>query len=160
MADITVNLDNLKDSEREQLLALIEKANAPQSNLWKPKIGEKYYVVTGLGRIEDYTWNDSGSDNRGYNIGNCLRTVEEAEFEVERRKVLHELRVLANGFNRNTARKWYALFYRTTDNVVKVSDYYSTVVGNGIYFGSKEDAQKAIDTIGVTRLKKYYFGIE
>ena len=71
MDNITVNMENLSEEERASLVALIEKANKPQSKVWKPKEGDAYFFV----------WSD------GTVIGDCFRTKEEAEEKVKELKV-------------------------------------------------------------------------
>ena len=51
MDEIKVNLENLTDAEREQLLSIIEKANKPKNKVWKPKYGEYYWYINEFGYI-------------------------------------------------------------------------------------------------------------
>lgn len=46
---------------------------------WKPKIGEKYWVIVPDGDISEYAWLDSLGGHSNYKLGNCYRTREEAE---------------------------------------------------------------------------------
>lgn len=164
MADntnITVNMENLNDTERAQLLALIEKANKPKDGVWKPEQKEAYYYIQYSTSDIIPSKNDNMYlDNDRFAIGNYFRTKKEAEFAVERLKVMEELRVLANGFKPGTTNIWYSVCYSANEKKIMVNEYWSTIVGSRIYFPSREAAQNAIDTIGADRLKKYYFCIE
>ena len=43
---ITVNLNNLTDKEREQLLKLVSKSHTEKkSKVWKPNEGDTYYLI-------------------------------------------------------------------------------------------------------------------
>ena len=89
-------------------------------------------------------------------------TKEEAEFEVERRKI--ETEMIRLGGRRE--------FKNGENNYHIVCDFdthYSIVVFNNkvdgfapmtIYFDSAKECRNAIETIGEDRLRKYIFGVE
>lgn len=157
--NITVNLENLNTEEREMLLALIEKANKPQSKLWKPKTNETYYSIHCDGDIHEFTNWDKDSTDKTFAIGNCFRTREEAEFAVERLKVIQELREFAESNPMSPYDSKWCLYYNTEKDIVSFCYNYHTLYSD-IYFTSKKNALKAIETVGADRIKKYYFGIK
>lgn len=56
---------------------------------WKPKVGEKYYIVgTITCGVNYYIWDDEETDRGFYKIGNCFKTREEAERALEMVKEL------------------------------------------------------------------------
>ena len=93
--NITVNMENLSQDERELLLGLNEKANNKESKVWKPGLEEGYYCINKLGRVQYYISDDDKADEILYEIGNCFKTKEEAEFALERQKVIIELKRFA-----------------------------------------------------------------
>ncbi len=93
--NITVNMENLSQEERSTLLSLIEKANKPKNKVWKPEKDETYYYLYSYGKIEEDTWDNANEDRIRYAIGNCFKTKEEAEFALERQKVITELKRFA-----------------------------------------------------------------
>ena len=84
---INVNLLNLSEEEREQLMSLIKKANQPQKNRWRGEKNDVYYSITGDGRIVDNRESESTCDDVVYQFGNYFKTKEEAEFELNKRLV-------------------------------------------------------------------------
>ena len=90
---ITVNMENLTDTEREQLMNLVKKASNEEkkSKVWKPKIGESYYDLGAT----CLTWRDDSSDNYLYSIGEVFKTAEEADEEEKRRKILNQWKRLS-----------------------------------------------------------------
>lgn len=96
--DIKVNLNNLTEDERNTLLSLVEKGNKPKNKIWKPKYDEGYYASDSSGAVLETTWNTE-IDEQMYDIGNCFKTKKEAEFEVERLKVIAELKRYAQEHN-------------------------------------------------------------
>lgn len=120
---------------------------------------ERYYYITNTGAINYTFFNGDLFDDARTSIGNFFRTKEAAEFEVERLKVIHELKKYAekkpiwNGVNRH-----YYIQYHVEDDYMS-SDFRHIYVYDTIYFSSLEDADKAIEAIGKDRLKKYYFRI-
>ena len=162
MDNITLNMENLSENEREQLMKLVKKANEQKnSNVWKPEINETYWYVSDR-KIDYYDYVNDPTDRFLYAIGNCFKSKEEAEFAFKRAKVIAELKRFAeenNGeldFKSATKRK-YHIQYSTHVDAIFI-DYIYNDVQNEIYFSSEQIARDAIKSIGEDRLKKYYFG--
>lgn len=155
---ISINMENLNETERSQLLALIEKANKQKNNMWKPGIKDKYWYIDPDGDITSHVHTEY-NDDQFLEIGNYFRTREEAEFAVERLKVIQQLKELANGFKPDfhSEKDQISIKYNPRWGVIPaiVNDIYIL-----IYFETREAAKKAIVQIGEERLKKYYFCIE
>lgn len=131
----------------------VEKENEP----WKPKSGDKYWLISHNGYVVQVRWMGDEAEDDIYAIGNVFRTQEEAEFRVEQLKVEAELR----RFSRKFAPKrenYYFKYARQQDSLFITSIFNDQ--GNNIYFETADIARKAIDTVGVGRIKKYYFGVE
>ena len=159
--NITVNMENLSEEERKQLLALVKKANKPKSNLWTPSYGDEYWYIDTDGIIRKTVCGNDEYEENIFVIGNCFKSNTDAKFAIERLKVLRELRELANGFN--LLEKGKDAFTLGCDlSSKKVKPIYSGhhYLFNDIYFEKEEDAENAIKQIGEERLKKYYFCIE
>ena len=161
--NFNVNIDNLTEEERNQLLALVKK-----SKVWKPKNSEKYYYMVSDGDMSEASWyDDSDIANDRYAIGNCFQTKKEAEFAVERLKVIAELKRFAQEHNekeidwRDYGQCKYYIFCEYHEHVEYIDiGCVKECKSNDICFTSEEIAQQAIDTIGEERLKKYYFEVE
>lgn len=163
--NITVNMENLSQEERSTLLSLIEKANKPKNKVWNPEENETYYYSYSDGNIEKATCDNLNVDKNRYAIGNCFKTKEEAEFALEKQKVITELKRFALehneediDWNDSNQRKCF-LSYQHDKNIIFIDFYYSVQIYN-IYFTSEEIAQAAIKEIGEERLKKYYFEVK
>ena len=166
--NLNINMDNLTGEERNQLLALIEKATKKKSKVWKPKIENLYYYIdesegVGFGYWGGNNW----MDEYLYSIGNCFQTKEEAKFVVERLKVIAELKRFAQEHNekeidwRDYGQCKYYIFCEFHEHVEYIDiGCLKECKSNDIYFTSEEIAQQAINTIGEERLKKYYFEVE
>lgn len=154
--NITVNLENLSDKERETLLAIIEKANKPKPKLWKPERHEEYYAIsTCKGDISKYANKNQLYTDDSFVIGNCFRTQKEAEFAVERLKVIQELREFACEKLEDDKIRWY--LYLTKGCVC--TSWVKSLQGD-LCFQTEQDAEAAIKAVGEERIKKYYFGIK
>lgn len=160
--NITVNMENLSEEEREQLMKLIKKSNGCKRKVWKPENNETYFYISGHGRINYHKWNNDSTDNRYYEIGNCFKTEEEAKFALEKLKVETELRRFAEENNEyeidweNDAQEKWFIYY--CDKICLYQTYIT--MRNDVYFSSKKIAKRAVDYIGEERLKKYYFRVE
>ena len=140
----------------EQIRQLeIELEQAIEAEKQWPQDGDKYYFLNG----EDFsqtTWRDDSFDFGALKVGDCYRTKKEAEFEVERRKVMTELKKFASDFvvgERNYCIVWdfYAGEIYIGHRVLSKD--------NNLVFESEEKAQEAIKAIGEERVKKYILGV-
>lgn len=162
--NITVNMENLSEEEREQLMKIIKKSNGCKRKVWKPECNKKYWIINGF-RVVDSSWYNDNVDYGCYEIGNCFKTEKEAKFALEKLKVEAELRRFAEENNEceidwtdKKHEKWF-MYYNC--DMKKIDIIYNTVLKTHcIYFSSKKIAKQAIDYIGEERLKKYYFGVE
>lgn len=136
---------------------------------WKPREGELYFYVNSNGEIEyRYYKNRNINDKRRIcNIGNYFKTDEEADHMVEKLKVIRELQDFALEHNDEEI-DWNDVnqekLYLGMNPKIKSIDIFHTCswiyLPFNIYFTSEEIAEKAIETIGEDRIKKYYFDIE
>ena len=136
---------------------------------WEPKKDEKYYIICGDGSIDyaDYDGDAADIRLRLMAIGNCFQTEEQAEFMVEKLKVIHELEKFV--FENNTEEiDWSDVnqekFYLGMNFKNKSIDIFFTYcwiyLPFNVVFTSEEIARRAIESIGAERIKKYYFGVE
>lgn len=132
---------------------------------WNPKVGESYWSIkpwTGAVRV---CYNDHKVDGFAVSMGLCFQTEEQADFMVEKLKVIHELEKFAYENNEeeidfNKPQTRYFICYDIRDKKVDI-DWRSTLffIPFNIYFTSKKIAKEAIEIIGEDRIKKYYFGV-
>lgn len=136
----------------EELEPYIEK---PKS-VWDLKEGDTYYVISGYGEVLETTWKYN-IDSNSRKIGNAFLTKEEAEFEVERRKIETEMLRLGGRRKFKFDGDNYGIYYCDGINVV----YYCNTMYQGlIYFDTVKEAHDAIKEIGKNRIIKYIFGVE
>ena len=161
---ITVDLSNLSEDERKQLLALIEKANKPKPTVWKPIRGDRYFSLDSSGISFNTRWDEDICDLNRFSLGNCFKTKDEANFAAERLRVIAELKRFAEehnpaNFDRNVygLDKWY-LYYDQSDKHVHAA-YNKYGLNSEAIFANSDVTKAAIEKIGEDRLKKYYFGI-
>ena len=106
---ITVNLNNLTEEEREQFKTLVDKGRGKSSRescVWKPKKGEVYYYINDCNvSIADF-WNNVYVDKDRWKIGNIFKTEKEADFAKEKAKVKRELERYALEHNDSEKEAW------------------------------------------------------
>lgn len=126
-----------------------------------PKYGRKYYFIDGNCEVCQSIWYDDKLDRERLSLGNCFETREEAEFEVERHKVIHEMKKFAEpeDFGWNCNNFHYYIYYDYFYNRISFGDakYHRD---NNIYFKSEEDTRDCIKAVGEDRIKKYYLRVE
>ena len=150
-------LEELENKIKE-LSDEIEKMKAEKKNeVWKPKDGVQYWYVNHSNGVLSTYWLDNAVDKMRYDLGNVFSTREEAESYKEQLKVEAELRRFARPFDEDE-RNWAIIF--DVDEKEITTDNECSYQSCNIHFASEEIAQKAIDTVGEARIKKYYFGVE
>lgn len=153
-------MDKIEELENKikELSEEIERLKAEkEKEVWKPKCGDKYWLISHNGYVVQVRWMGDEAEDDIYAIGNVFRTQEEAEFRVEQLKVEAELRRFARPFEENKSN--WTMIYEADHKKIATYNYTSFQIHN-IHFASEEIAQKAIDTVGEDRIKKYYFGVE
>lgn len=127
--------------------------------VWDLKEGDRYYYFDDYDGVSFSTWNDIDVDITRRYFGNCFLTKEEAEFEVERRKVeAILLKYGRRGFKYSEDN--YYIFYERDESSIVICCYESFQDQGVIYFDTEELCQKAIEEAGKDNIKKYIFGIE
>lgn len=161
---INVNLSNLSEKEREQLLKLVERSNIPSKKRWRAQGNEKYYFIDFKGYIDSLKETNHAVDEYSYKVGNYFKTSEEAEFELNKRLVYQELKDYAlehneMGINWTDDRIKWSIYYDAETECLTCDYWYTNYCDIGqVYFSSAEIAQGAISAIGEDRIKKYLFG--
>lgn len=135
-----------------------------KSKVWKPKDEEDYWFVDSHGDIKFDYWGSYPFEENLYAIGNCFRTEEEAELYRRKLLVTAELKRFAeehNGkidWNDFNQRKYCFCFNSAKKEIV--IDYWWIAKMESVYFSSQEIAQRALETIGAERIKKYYLEVQ
>lgn len=117
----------------------------------RPEKGQEYWYINHAGLVFASTWEDHGTDKIRWGIGNVFLTREEAEKEIERRKVKQRLKELANFWEPDwgdiTENKYY-IYYNHDEEKFEIDFYWIYQDLNGVYFETEEQAQSAIDELG------------
>ena len=137
----------------DELAGSIAALETEQQEAKWPQRDDNCWTVDGDGDLTDFYWCGRPYQLQRMEIGNVYRTCEEAEREVERRKVLTELRRLAKAswHKEPVNHAYYSL--RVLNGVIDVCAYsYRRNELGVVYFAIEKDAQAAIKTIGAARL--------
>ena len=165
-----MKLKELVEQYGEYDVGLIETPKGQESewarvHLFKPKPksvwdlgkGDSHVIVDECGKIREYgDWVNCLAEKNIRDIGNVFLTREDAEKDVERRKV--ESLLLKHG-GRRWARKDVNYRLGLQYNMVVIcKDMYP--LQGAIYFDLEQEAQKAIDEIGEDRIKRALFEVK
>lgn len=150
--------EEFKKELNEEVKQMIKDTDQGQvKSIWdlKTKDEEQYYRLYNNGTIVLTTF-ESSMDRLFRYLGSAFLTKEEAELEIERRKIGAVMRKYGRPFKFNKHN--YYLVYNHYNKSVSIESY--GVFNCGVpCFENKEIAQKVIDEIGHDRLKKYWFGV-
>lgn len=131
------------------------------TQVWKPNVGDKYYYISNTGSILYYMYDEDVTNKAIISIGNCFETKEEAQHMLQKIRIINQLQELSNiKFNENQKSKWCIFYDFDKNELTCIYNRYCKHSPFEVYFASKENCQKAIETIGEDNLKKYYFDVE
>lgn len=158
---ISEKVENFKNELKKEVEEMVTNEANKTKTIWdlKKEDSEKYYCIDSDGAIVQHMFDES-FDEVNRDMGNAFLTREEAEFELERRRVEAIMRKYSRPF-RDKEENWHLLYnYDIIINTGVVCGVrYKTNAGIP-YFETKEIAQKVIDEIGKERLEKYWFGVK
>ena len=154
--DIRKLIDDNWEDIKDLIVKKVEAEQKPKS-IWdlETKDSKEYYRIEASGGIEE-SYFEATYDEYVREVGNAFLTREEAEFELERRKVEAILRKYSKPFE--DGKPNYILVYNHSSKTTIV-DCYRFKDCSSPCFESKEIAQKVIDEIGRNKLKKYWLGV-
>lgn len=151
-----VKSENLQFENGEDIHILLESPKP--KTVGDLKKGDLYYCTDIDGEIIKDVWCGAYQDER--EMGNAFLTKEEAEKDVERRKV--EALLLQHGgrrwFNTNT----WNYFLRDENHLGNdfwIDEIWASPVQGVIYFDTKEQIEKAVSEIGIERIRKALFEV-
>lgn len=128
-----------------------------------PKMWDKCYCITSIGDVAECCWGSSSilRMREALLYGNCFKTREEAEQEVERRKVHFLLQCYARAHNGiidwdSNNRPKYFLCYNHEQKNLWVGTTYSSCAIKEVYFTSIALAEAAKEEIGEERLLRVF----
>lgn len=153
--DLTKKLQELANTNKE------ENKKKYAKKRWKPNFGENYFHIVSFDNITSLEWENDVFDNKYYNTRNVFKTIEEAEFEVERRKIMAELQNYADEHNGEIAHPSYAFWLALDEDDMSITvenDSFLPPVGT-VLFSNGDIAYDAIETIGEDRILKYMFRV-
>lgn len=139
-----------------------EQKKKETKNHWKPITSEKYFFTYSDGDVDSVIWTENKADKGRYGLRNVFRTKEDAEFEVERRKIIAELQNYADDYNgeiSNPSDAFWIAFDEDDMSITVEMESYLPPVGT-VLFSDADTAYDAIESIGEDRIIKYMFGIE
>lgn len=154
--------------EKDETIRLKPESNLEpyvenKKSVWDLEEREECYSLTICGNVHHGFWDGSYSSIAIRDTGGIFLTKEEAECEIERRKVETEMvrlggrREFKNGENNyyivcdfDSSHFAICVFNNKSDGFAPMT----------IYFDSAKECRNAIETIGEDRIKKYIFGVE
>ena len=125
--------------------------------VWDLQRGDKYYVTNDYMEVDNVTFDDDMDDSNYRKIGNCFLTKEEAEYELERRKIEAEMLRLGGRRTFKKGEDNYGIGYCEG---LGITLYRYQFIQGLIYFDTLKETEDVIKTIGGSKIKKYIFGVE
>ena len=160
----------LKDSDGElaylsedDIKPFIDNNVNEPDNIWNIQKGNPYYriVLTKYGfRPARYDWSGSRGEIFLRDIGDVFLTQEEAEFEIECRKVKAQMFRFGGHKKYDYKGNNFCFSYDQEKDSVNIclADFGSAWQPcEGIYFSKREEAEKALIEIGEDKIIKYLF---
>jgi hypothetical protein len=122
-----------------------------------PKFGDTYYYILSMGIVDWSKWDNCRTDKNRLAFNNCFKTKEEAEFMLERQKVLNDIANYAKEQNDkidwiNYCQNKYYFVYGHNSGRIEINRAY-TSQANITYFTSDKIAEKAKELYGNRYIK-------
>lgn len=158
---------NLKNSEKTGVKeeSDLEPYVENKKSVWSLQDGDTYYAInTFNGKIYKDTFCDNGFYlGKKRELCDLFLTKEEAESEAERRKI--EAKMISLGgtrkINELNSDVVYTIQMHFKLNYVYVRSFDIKQAPIGvIFFNYRKQAIKALETIGESKIKKYFFGVD
>lgn len=109
---------------------------------WRPKDGERYWTISGLGDCHETSWDDNGLDLARYDIGNYFKTREDAVKATEWLKAFKVLRDDTKGYKNDGWQKNYFVYLNAAKQLCIIDD--GSEVSSPIIFRTEDDAEDSI----------------
>jgi hypothetical protein len=166
--DINENIEYLKkkaDILENELLDLKKKISdmedavktpEPPNKRWRAEKGDTYFYVALYGGEAKTDMREPADDDL-YETGNYFETIQEANFEYERLKVLNELCQWVTPYRAKASYGFYPHISSTTKRYVIDIVSSSSLPPDVLRFESKNTAKNAIKAVGEDRILKYYY---
>ena len=150
----------------ESIGEALNKLFYPKEDDWEMKIpykyGDDYWVILDNGDIESECWDEYETDGKRFSVGNVFPTLEAADLENERRKLLTRFRAFRDECNNGWKADFsyeeekYYLYYSTLEECIDVG---WIIIGCSFnifgYFKNEQDAKRAIELFG-DEIKELY----
>ena len=169
-----MNLEKINKDDLEQLFSLLNKMLGEEDNEklgkkrkeWTPETGEEYWTFSQLGDLIKSSCENGMIDSKRHRVGWMFRTKEDAEFAIERQKIVTELRRYAFEHNDFETENWdgdhafYTIVYNVSNRNIDVASTCLVKDMLSIYFSSERIARDAMSEVGEERIIKYLFDVE
>lgn len=123
-----------------------------------PKYKDFYWGVNAKGKVFCDTWEGFKFEKDMLSIGNVYQTENEAVLAVEKLKVEAELRKFSRPFIEGEDN--FFIVYDKYLESLEINCSLKTDIQGVIYFDSREDLRRAVESVDRELVKKYIFGVE
>lgn len=147
--------DYLVDEDKLKEILVTPKSKT----VWDLEEGDVYYYLNDMGRICTGAFALVSKDYNRRGCCNAFLTIEEAQFESDRRECESVLLKYGRRTFKYQKPNWF-LYFSYVENRVGVGCNWNVSHPGLIYFDSEELARKAMESFTEYRLKKYVLGEE
>ena len=153
--ELDMNVQNEIKALKDRIVELEEQVKQEKEF---PQVEDDYWYVNGDAETMLAVWYGDDYDKGRLSIDNVFKTRNQVDFVAEKLKVEAELRKFSRPFKYGD---WnFEILWNNHENNIEL-DWSGYVVRQSvIYFESGEIAEKAIESVGEERIKKYIFGVE
>ena len=106
MNTLNVNLENLSESERQQLTSLIKKSQKKKPLRCEPQKSNTYYILRGGRYTLEYCWNDDDYDKELMQRGNVFRKRETVEQVANKHQIVNKIAAFVEQFDDGWVADW------------------------------------------------------
>ena len=157
-------LEKLKQ-QLEEISKKIAELEKSKKEIWKPEIGEDYWLITDAGTVGGACYAGDDFDNEVCDCGNFYKTEAEAEHQANVQKYTNLYRKYVEEHSEPIdwecdAQAKYLSYYDYTNNQIYFDRAYSCRQQGTIYASSEGVLEKAINFVGEENAIKYVLGVK
>lgn len=162
-----VKIENLEKqlAEMQDELNKLKQVNVEKPKKWKPKKGQQYFYLGGMGEIHACLWTDSHGDDLRYLLNNVFRTENDAiecqkkiKFQARFKNFVEERTEELDWGNDNQFK--YYLYYNHVDKKISIASAWVCKTQGVIYASLERILRDAVKEIGEENIKKYVLEVK
>lgn len=152
MKTVTINI-NGKDVQIELTPEQLKQIETKKTVKWKPAYKEEYFIIRGDGSVACVNCGNDYVDDAFYTIGNCFKTIEEAQLvrdkRIAKQKLIDRIAELNEGWEVDFRKHTEKGCFQLHGNILTIGVWFGIqLLPKEYYFKSRKIGEQLIQEFG------------